>query len=222
MLPGYRQQGILWDVSPMQNPDLRTVQAFIKRAIEKSEMSVSRLDAIIRDKRGRGGTLVKDILSGKSQNPTLESIREIADALGASVDDFLGGDGVPVVGFVGAGGEVVFEDDFQKGDGLYRVDGLPDMPIGMIGLEVRGDSMLPLFRNGYVAFIHRDSDQVEDAALQDWAIARVTDGRTLLKQIRRSAQPGLYDLLSLNADPIEAVELNWATPVRGWVTRAGR
>lgn len=206
----------------MQNPDLRTVQECLRRALQKSGMSASKLDATIREKRGRGGTLVKDILSGKSKNPTLESIRDIADALGTNADEFLGGDGVPVVGFVGAGGEVAFHDDFEKGDGLYRVDQLPDMPMGMIGLEVRGDSMLPLFRDGYVAFVRRNWDRVESEALLDWAVARLADGRVLLKQIRRSAQPGRYDLLSLNADPIEAVELQWATPVRGWMTRAGR
>lgn len=223
MLPDYPALAIIWDASPMQKTDLRTVQACIRRALEKSEItSASKLDAIIRDRRGRGGTLVKDILSGKSKNPTLESIREIADALGTSVDDFLGGDGVPVVGFVGAGGEVAFYDDFQKGDGLFRIEPLPDMPGGMIGLQVRGDSMLPLFRDGYVAFIRRNWDHVESEALLDWAVARLADDRVLLKQIRRSAQPGLFDLLSLNADPIEAVELKWATPVRGWMTRVGR
>jgi phage repressor protein C with HTH and peptisase S24 domain len=129
---------------------------------------------------------------------------------------------VPVVGFVGAGGSVEFLNDHANGAAHYTVDALPDMRGGMIGLEVRGDSMLPLFREGYVAFIRREFDMVEEEALRDWAVVRLDDGRTMLKQVRRSVEPGKFDLLSLNADPIEAVTLVWATPVRGWRTRAGR
>lgn len=204
----------------MEKPDLATVRAAIDRGLRKSGLSASGLDRRIAKLKGREtSTLVKDIRGPKSKNPTLESIGLIAEALGTSIDEFLGVGTVPVVGFVGAGGEIAFNDDFQKGDGLYHVDPMPDMPSGMIGLEVRGDSMLPLFRDGYVAFILRRQDGVENGALRDWAVARLTDGRTLLKQIRRSAQPGKFDLLSLNADPIEGVDLLWATPVQGWRTR---
>lgn len=131
------------------------------------------------------------------------------------------GNGVPVVGFVGAGGEVVFEDAYAKGDPLYTAEALPGMPArGLIGLEVRGDSMYPAIRDGYVAFIRRDGwDHVEDGALRDWAVCRVEDGRTLLKEIRRSSQHGRYDLISTNAPPIEGVKLIWATPVEGWRRR---
>lgn len=128
---------------------------------------------------------------------------------------------VPVVGFVGAGGSVEFLDDHANGADHYTVESLPGMGSRMVGLEVRGDSMLPLFREGYVAFIRRDFDMVEEAALRDWAVVRLADGRTMLKQIRRSVEPGRYDLLSLNAGPIEGIELVWATPVRGWRTLTG-
>lgn len=131
-----------------------------------------------------------------------------------------GGD-VPVVGYVGAGGNVVFEDPYEKGGDLYRIDALPGIQsTGLIGLEVRGDSMYPVFRDGYVAFIRRDGwDHVEDEALRDWAVCRLVDGRTLLKEVRRSAEPGTFDLISTNAPPIEGVELTWATPVQGWRRR---
>lgn len=124
---------------------------------------------------------------------------------------------LPVVGFVGAGGEVAFEDSYAKGDGMYSVAPLPGMEMsGVIGLEVRGDSMYPIFRNGHIVFIARDEwEHVEDDALLDWAVCRLADGRTLLKEIRPSHVVGKYDLISQNAPPIEAVELVWATPVVG-------
>ena len=131
------------------------------------------------------------------------------------------GGSVPVVGYVGAGGEVVFEDDHAKGGRFYDVDTLPGISTqGLIGLEVRGDSMYPAIRNGYVAFIRRDGwDHVEDEALRDWAVCRLVDGRTLLKEVRRSVEPGTFDLISTNAPPIEGVRLTWATPVQGWRRR---
>lgn len=131
------------------------------------------------------------------------------------------GDDVPVVGYVGAGGHVIFEDAFEKGGSLYRVEVLPGIhTMGLIGLEIRGDSMYPLFRDGYVAFIRRDGwDHVEDEALRDWAVCRLVDGSTLLKEVRRSAEQGRFDLISTNAPPLEGVELIWATPVQGWRRR---
>lgn len=124
---------------------------------------------------------------------------------------------VPVVGCVGAGGEIVFEDAYHRGEGMYDVHPMPGMDTnGLIGLEVRGDSMWPVFRDGYIVFIKRDGwDRVEDDALTDWAVCRIDDGRTLLKEIRQSHVPGHYDLTSQNAPPIENVKLIWATPVQG-------
>jgi phage repressor protein C with HTH and peptisase S24 domain len=122
---------------------------------------------------------------------------------------------VQVVGYVGAGGEAVFEDAYPQGGGAYTVESFPGLA-NVIGLEVRGDSMWPVFRDGHVIFIRRDTwDTVDEKALHDWAVCRLADGRTMLKEIRRSHEQGKYDLISLNAKPIEAVELLWATPVQG-------
>lgn len=202
--------------------DLSAVKANIEHFLKIQGLSKKRLDARLYERRGRGQTLVKDIFSGKSLNPTLETITEIADALGVGIEQITGDGDLPVVGFVGAGGEIEYHDAYAKGFGMYDVAGLPGLNKDFIGLEVRGDSMLPLFRNGYVVFIKRMIDGFDEEALTDWAVCKLEDGRTLLKQIRRSATHGHFDLLSLNAATIENVRLEWATPIRGWVTRLGR
>ena len=124
---------------------------------------------------------------------------------------------LPVVGYVGAGGQITFEDAHAPGDAMYRTDGLPGLDATrLIGLEVRGDSMYPTFRNGHIVFIQRDGwDHVEADAMNDWAVCRTGEGQTLLKEIKPGRDPGKFDLLSLNAPPIEGVELIWATPVVG-------
>lgn len=171
---------------------------------------------------GLGETAVRDLLEGHSQNPRIGTLRALADYFGVPLEHLLGEDLVVVVGYVGAGGEVVFVDDHEKGAGLYTVPPLPGQASGMIGLEVRGQSMWPLYRDGTVLFIRRETEGLDEGALGDLAVVRLADGRTLVKELRSSATPGRFDLMSLNAPPIEAVELLWATPVRGALTRAGR
>lgn len=159
--------------------------------------------------------------SGASNIPS-SMLPRLAQAYECSVQDIFAESEVLVVGYVGAGGEVVFVDDHEKGAGLYTVPPLPGMTSGMIGLEVRGQSMWPLYRDGTVLFIRRETEGLDDGALGDLAVVRLADGRTLVKELRPSTSPARFDLMSLNAPPIEGVEILWATPVRGALTRAGR
>ena len=63
---------------------------------------------------------------------------------------------VPVVGYVGAGEVIYGVDDYTKGDGLHHID-VPSgiMSLGTVALIVRGDSMLPVYRNGDIVFYDR-------------------------------------------------------------------
>lgn len=143
----------------------------------------------------------------------------LAPALGTSPSSLIESS-VPVVGYVGAGGETVFMDDNAVGSGLYEVDSPDDISGDVIGLEVRGESQWPMFRDGYVVLIGRRDDGIDERAVNDWAVCRLDDGRTLLKILRRGATPDTFNLLSINAEPIENVRLEWATPVKGWLTNA--
>lgn len=159
--------------------------------------------------------------SGQSNIPS-STLPALARAYQCTVQEIFAESEVLVVGYVGAGGEVIFVDDHERGAGLYSVQPLPGMAAGLIGLEVRGDSMWPLYRDGSVLFIRRETEGVDEGAIGDLAVVRLADGRTLVKELRASAKPGCFDLISLNAPPIEAVDLVWATPVRGTLTRSGR
>lgn len=149
-------------------------------------------------------------------------IEQVAAAYGLDPYAVFSEVGVPIVGYVGAGGETVYLDDNPRGSGMNVAPRLPDLRGEMIGLEIRGDSMLPFFRNGYIAYISRQHDGVEEGAFREISVCRLTDGRTLLKQVRKSLAPGKFDLLSFNAEPIEGVGLEWATPIRAWLTTSGR
>ena len=119
--------------------------------------------------------------------------------------------GVPIVGKVAAGAEGYFEDDYEMGAGLGVIE--PSKSDGRIALIVEGDSMIPRFRPGErVIFGPRHDDP--RGLIGREVMARLTDGRKLLKVLRAGRQDGLWTLYSINSsyDPIEDVELEWALP----------
>lgn len=148
-------------------------------------------------------------------------IYRLAPILGVTPGQLLGGGGVAVVGHVGAGGSIVFDDQTADGVGFYTVEAPADVSGEIIGLEIRGDSQWPMFREGYVVLVSKhEGQEIEPLAMNDWAVCRLADGQTLLKILRAGSEPGTYSLESLNAPPIENQQLAWATAVKGWLTNA--
>ena len=63
---------------------------------------------------------------------------------------------VPVVGYVGAGSEVFPIDDHAQGDGLELVPHPAGMTNqDMVAARIRGDSMYPMMRDGWLVFYIR-------------------------------------------------------------------
>ena len=117
---------------------------------------------------------------------------------------------VRLKGFVGAGQEVYQFDE----DGAGWVDAPPGGAYDSEAVEVRGDSMLPLYKSGAVLYY---SEQLPpDRMLGEQCIVQLTDGRVLVKMLRRGSDKGLYTLLSLNAPDIEDVTVEWAAPI-DWI-----
>lgn len=118
---------------------------------------------------------------------------------------------VPLVGYVGAGGDVAFIDDHAKGGGLDHVEAPPGGRIGTIAVQVRGDSMYPVHGDGDVIYYRepREGDGINDLIGLE-VIARVADGRTFIKRLARGSRPGLWTLKSWNAPDMEDVVLEWA------------
>ena len=141
----------------------------------------------------------------------------IAKELDCAPLDILG-DEVPVVGKIGAGGSVIYEDVGNE-DTIKRP---PETPGVLVGLEVAGESMLPKYDPGDVIFISRDSPGVDPEDIGAYCACRLRTGETYLKKLARGSRPGLYTLRSLNGVDIEDVELEWATPVRASIPRHAR
>ena len=128
------------------------------------------------------------------------------------------GDEVPIVGKIGAGGSVIYEDVGNE-DTIKRP---PETPGILVGLEVAGESMLPKFDPGDIIFISRDTDGVDPQDIGAYCACRLVSGETYLKKLAKGSRPGFYTLRSLNGSDLEDVELQWATPVRASIPRTAR
>lgn len=114
---------------------------------------------------------------------------------------------VPLMGYVGAGGKI--EPDFGEmpPDGLGVVEIPFSMPADMVAFRVRGDLMLPVYREGHIIIVYRNQTKPLEAFYGEEAVVQTSDGRRFIKTIMRGAEG--VNLISWNATPIEGVKLKW-------------
>ncbi|MDK8216364.1 MULTISPECIES: helix-turn-helix domain-containing protein [Sphingomonas] len=144
-------------------------------------------------------------------------LTKISKVLDCQPKDLLDED-VAIVGKIGAGGSIIFEDMGETD----RVARPPETAGTLVGLEVEGESMLPKFDPGDIVFISRDHDGVNPTDIGSYCAVRLSTGETLLKILARGSRPGAFSLRSLNAADIEDVALDWASPIRAITPRAAR
>lgn len=119
---------------------------------------------------------------------------------------------VPILGHIGAGGEVLFIDDHEKGGSLDEIDAPPGCPPEAVALVVRGSSMASSYPEGRV-IIYWERHVDPTAVVGEPCVVRLRDGRTLLKQLMPGAKRGKWTLVSTDAPIMQDVEIEWAAPV---------
>ena len=114
---------------------------------------------------------------------------------------------VPLMGYVGAGAKI--EPDFGEmpPDGLGVVEIPFSMPADMVAFRVRGDLMLPVYREGHIIIVRRSQTKPLEAFYGEEAVVQTSDGRRFIKTIMRGAEG--VNLISWNARPMEGVKLKW-------------
>lgn len=117
---------------------------------------------------------------------------------------------VKLAGFIGAGQEVYQFDE----DGAGYVEAPPNAAKHTEAVEVRGDSMLPLYEDGTVLYYSKQL--APETVIGKRVIVRLEDERVLVKTLRRGSARGLWTLVSLNAPDIEDVAVQWAAPI-DWI-----
>jgi phage repressor protein C with HTH and peptisase S24 domain len=134
------------------------------------------------------------------------------DAIRELFNDFFEGEEapkalVPLMGYVGAGAEVMPDFEQVPDDGLDQIEIPFPLPKDMIAFMVRGDSMIPVFKDGALIVVYREQKKPLESFYGEEAAVRTSDGRRFIKTIIRGQ--GGVNLLSWNANPIEDVQLEW-------------
>lgn len=155
---------------------------------------------------------------GRERWPSTESVAKILEATGESFDAFLAGGGayvqmqtnnalrtfVPLLGLAQAGSGGFFDSaGFPAGQGWDEVQLPSGADEGNYALEVTGDSMLPLYRDGDIIVVSPTA-QVRRG---DRVVARTKGGEVLVKVLYRQTA-NIVELHSLNpAHPPRVIEM---------------
>jgi phage repressor protein C with HTH and peptisase S24 domain len=157
---------------------------------------------------------------GRPRWPTTESLAKVLSATGATIEQFVdllesetshlrpSSRPIPLIGLTQAGAGGFFDDGgFPVGGGWDQI-GFPRVDDGnAYALEVSGDSMEPLYRDGDILIVSPNSAPRKG----DRVVVRTTDGEVMAKiLVRRTAKT--VELASLNPAhpnlvfPVERVE----------------
>lgn len=142
---------------------------------------------------------------GRDRWPSTESIAKILAATGEGVDDFLQlltADAatpkrrpLPLLGFAQAGLGGYFDDaGFPTGAGWDEIEAPAVADEHAYALEISGDSMTPLFRDGDVVIVSPGSP----VRRGDRVVVRTKEGEVLAKELKRRTAKTI-ELKSLNA-----------------------
>jgi phage repressor protein C with HTH and peptisase S24 domain len=150
--------------------------------------------------------------NGRPRWPSTESLAKIIEATGASLDEFLGlvegrspqpsgalprqAPSVPLLGFVQAGAGGFFDDaGFPAGQGWDLIELPSRTDDGSYALQVQGDSMLPLYRDGDVLIV-RPGATVRRG---DRVVVKTREGEVMAKLLERQTSKSV-ELVSLNPE----------------------
>ncbi|KFB11189.1 S24 family peptidase [Nitratireductor basaltis] len=150
---------------------------------------------------------------GRPRWPSTESLAKVMLATGASLDDFIAlvkgvpcaepgqypmpAASVPLIGFAQAGAGGFFDDaGFPAGEGWEHVE-LPvqNLRQGAYALQVQGDSMLPLYRDGDTLIVEPETTIHKG----DRVVVKTMDGEVMAKVLMRQTSREI-ELHSINAE----------------------
>ena len=157
---------------------------------------------------------------GRPRWLTTESLAKVLSATGATLDEFVdlleaeaaglrkAPQPIPLIGFTQAGAGGFFDDGgFPVGGGWDQIRFPCVEDENAYALEVTGDSMQPLYRDGNILIVSPNSA----ARKGDRVVLRTTDGEVMAKiLVRRSVRT--VELASLNPDhpnlvfPVERID----------------
>jgi len=158
---------------------------------------------------------------GRARWPSTESIAKALAATGTNVDTFVElitdkshrpSHAVPVIGFAEAGAGGFFDDaGFPSGTGWDEIPFPAVNDEHAYALEISGDSMLPLYRDGDIIIVSPSSP----IRRGDRVVVKTKEGEVMAKELKRRTAKTI-ELKSLNVEHGERV---FAVPDVLWISR---
>jgi phage repressor protein C with HTH and peptisase S24 domain len=160
---------------------------------------------------------------GRDRWPSTESISKILNATGASLDEFMRlvdpdvGQAramIPLIGLTQAGAGRFFTDEGMPSGGVgWEEVEFPDLSNEKVfALEVQGDSMQPLYRDGDVLIV----SPTANVRKGDRIVVRTKGGEVTAKELKRRTAKNI-ELRSLNSEHPDRViptnEIAWMARV---------
>ena len=241
--PSLRAGAEMWDVPHMDDGEKTPLQLAVRRAIERSGKTRDALDRAIQERTGSTGKVLYDIERGKSRNPSMDTLRAIAEVTGRNVGEFAT-DQAPVSDVVpmrtvdagetaavlrldlsyAMGPGTNLDDSYVEGEPVefdlsFLRQLTPSPPDRLRIVNGVGDSMLPT--------LHDREDMIIDlnqriVNMQDriWVISLY--GAGALKRLR-IVGPGRVLVISDNPDvpdqEVDAEDITGRCPL-GWIDKA--
>ena len=151
--------------------------------------------------------------------PSTESLAKLLQATGIKFSEFAqlaegrtAGQGIPLIGVAQAGNDGFFDDaGFPLGQGWDEIT-FPGAASGLYALEISGDSMLPLYRDGDRILVDPHSQNLRRG---DRVVVKTTDGEVMAKELARLSAKTV-ELRSLNPSFADRV---LERPRVSWIAR---
>ncbi|NNE57466.1 MAG: helix-turn-helix transcriptional regulator [Hellea sp.] len=159
-------------------------------------------------------------VSGKARWPSTESVAKILSVAGLNFEDFAAlaadrparGPVIPVIGLAQAGDGGFFDDSgYPVGEGWDEVRMPGEMDEKVYALEIHGDSMWPVFRDGDRVLVAPN----ETVRKGDRVVVKTQEGEILAKELIRQTTTKI-ELKSLNA---EYDDRNFSRKEIAWMAR---
>lgn len=167
-------------------------------------------------------------VDGRPRWPSTESLAKVMEATGASLEEFIvlvkgrpaasdrpaaQGSTVPLLGFAQAGAGGFFDDaGFPAGQGWDLVETPAGAREGAYALQVQGDSMLPLYRDGDRLVV----DPTAAVRRGDRVVVKTQGGEVMAKVLERQTSRSI-ELVSLNPEhPVRTIpmaEVEWVARI---------
>jgi phage repressor protein C with HTH and peptisase S24 domain len=146
----------------------------------------------------------RETASGRQRWPSTESIAKVLQATGATLDEFMAlisaNSGAarrqtrPLIGLAQAGEGGFFDElGFATGGGWDEIDVLAETDEHSYALEISGDSMAPLYRDGDIVIVSPSAP----VRRGDRVVVKTTSGEIMAKELKRQTARAI-ELRSVN------------------------